>query len=62
MVTIYRSENASSNKANDVTQVGDDDLETIVRVVKANSVAFDHSDRPRMYSSWTSARHGSQYR
>jgi len=52
VLTIYQTEIDSSKKANAVTWVVGDDLETIVRVLKAKSVVFEHfGHRPGMVLS-----------
>jgi catechol 2,3-dioxygenase-like lactoylglutathione lyase family enzyme len=45
---VYKSQYAGSNKATAVTWSVGDELETIVRTLKAKGVAFEHYDLPGM--------------
>ena len=45
---VYQSQNAGTNKATAVTWVVGENLEDIVRKLKANGVTFEHYDMPDM--------------
>ncbi len=45
-INVYRSQYAGTNKATAVTWTVGDDVEGIVRALKAKGVAFEHYDMP----------------
>jgi catechol 2,3-dioxygenase-like lactoylglutathione lyase family enzyme len=47
-INVYRSEYAGTNKATAVTWTVGDDVEGVVRALKAKGVAFEHYDMPDM--------------
>jgi catechol 2,3-dioxygenase-like lactoylglutathione lyase family enzyme len=47
-VNVYRSDYAGTNKATAVTWAVGDDIERVVRELKAKGVAFEHYDLPDM--------------
>jgi catechol 2,3-dioxygenase-like lactoylglutathione lyase family enzyme len=47
-VNVYRSRYAGTNQATALTWVVGDELENIVRALKAKGVAFEHYDMPGM--------------
>jgi catechol 2,3-dioxygenase-like lactoylglutathione lyase family enzyme len=47
-VNVYRSDYAGTNKATAVTWAAGDDIERVVRELKAKGVAFEHYDLPDM--------------
>jgi hypothetical protein len=47
-IYVYQSQNAGTNKATAVTWVVGEDLEDIVRKLKAKGVTFEHYDMPDM--------------
>jgi catechol 2,3-dioxygenase-like lactoylglutathione lyase family enzyme len=47
-VNVYRSNYAGTNKATAVTWAVGDDIERVVRELKAKGVAFEHYDLPDM--------------
>jgi catechol 2,3-dioxygenase-like lactoylglutathione lyase family enzyme len=47
-INVYRSQYAGTNKATAVTWAVGDDLEGVVRALKAKGVAFEHYDMPGM--------------
>ena len=48
VLNVYRSEYAGTNKANAVTWAVGDDIEGVVRALKAKGVVFEHYDMPGM--------------
>ena len=48
MLNVYRSDYAGTNKANAVTWAVGDDVEGVVRALKAKGVVFEHYDMPGM--------------
>jgi catechol 2,3-dioxygenase-like lactoylglutathione lyase family enzyme len=48
MLNVYRSQYAGTNKATAVTWAVGDDVEGIVRALKAKGVVFEHYDMPDM--------------
>ena len=48
VLNVYRSEYAGTNKANAVTWAVGDDVEGVVRALKAKGVVFEHYDMPGM--------------
>jgi len=46
LLNVYRSKYAGTNKATAVTWVVGDDVEGVVRALKAKGVAFEHYDMP----------------
>ena len=55
---VYRSEYAGTNKATAVTWAVGDDLEAIVRSLKAKGVVFEHYDMPEMTREGDIHMHG----
>ena len=47
-LNVYRSQYAGTNRATAVTWLVGDDLEDVVRALKAKGVAFEHYDMPDM--------------
>jgi catechol 2,3-dioxygenase-like lactoylglutathione lyase family enzyme len=47
-INVYRSQYAGTNKATAVTWVIGEDLEGVVRTLKAKGVTFEHYDMPDM--------------
>jgi catechol 2,3-dioxygenase-like lactoylglutathione lyase family enzyme len=47
-LNVYRSQYAGTNQATAVTWLVGDDLESIVRALKAKGVVFEHYDLPQM--------------
>ena len=47
-LNVYRSQYAGTNKATAVTWIVGDDVEGVVRALKAKGVAFEHYDMPGM--------------
>ncbi len=47
-LNVYRSQYAGTNKATAVTWTVGDDVEGVVRALKAEGVAFEHYDMPNM--------------
>src|SRR5438876_9356977 len=47
-LNVYRSQYAGTNRATAVTWLVGDDLEDVVRALKAKGVALEHYDRPAM--------------
>lgn len=47
-INVYRSKYAGTNKATAVTWAVGDDVEGVVRALKAKGVAFEHYDMPNM--------------
>ena len=47
-LNVYRSQYAGTNKATAVTWAVGDDVEAVVRALKAKGVAFEHYDMPGM--------------
>jgi catechol 2,3-dioxygenase-like lactoylglutathione lyase family enzyme len=45
---VYRSQFAGTNKATVATWIVGEDLERIVKALKANGLAFEHYDMPQM--------------
>ena len=48
VLNVYRSEYAGTNKANAVTWAVGDDVDGVVRALKAKGVVFEHYDMPGM--------------
>ena len=48
VLNVYRSDYAGTNKANAVTWAVSDDVEGVVRALKAKGVVFEHYDMPGM--------------
>jgi len=46
MLNVYRSQYAGTNKATAMTWVVGDDVEGVVRALKAKGVSFEHYDMP----------------
>ena len=47
-LNVYRSQYAGTNQATAVTWLVGDDVESVVRALKAKGVVFEHYDLPRM--------------
>jgi catechol 2,3-dioxygenase-like lactoylglutathione lyase family enzyme len=47
-INVYRSQYAGTNQATAVTWAVDDDVEGVVRALKAKGVTFEHYDMPDM--------------
>ena len=47
-LNVYRSQYAGTNRATAVTWLVGDDVEGVVRALKAKGVAFEHYDMPNM--------------
>jgi catechol 2,3-dioxygenase-like lactoylglutathione lyase family enzyme len=47
-LNVYRSQYAGTNKATAVTWLVGDDVEGVVRALKAKGVSFEHYDMPNM--------------
>jgi catechol 2,3-dioxygenase-like lactoylglutathione lyase family enzyme len=47
-LNVYRSQYAGTNKATAVTWLVGDDVESVVRALKAKGVVFEHYDLPKM--------------
>ncbi len=48
LLNVYRSQYAGTNKATAVTWTVGDDVESVVRALKAKGVTFEHYDMPGM--------------